>query len=317
MMKVKAFVPKKLPLKKKLHWECFVPYLGKAHRVLGEFNEILEEAPLYVFSFLRILETIFSVHTSDHNYLRALDYARKKGIRKPPTNQFILKLHALVKSHTLTRKKDIGHFRDRQNWIGLQGSPIEKARFYPPKASSVPSLMKNLRGYLHYPEKDPLIQLAIYFAQFLTIHPFMDGNGRVGRILLAPLFCQKKLVSHPLFFMSGYFNRNYDLYFEKLFELSEKDNWETWIIFFLEGVIEEGGGNCKRAKKLSNLYHTWKRKLEKFFPPVRIERNLKFFFTHPIFKREDFHVHDKIFKLLDFEERDGCIFCTKILKTRE
>lgn len=339
-MKIKTNTPKRLPLKK-LDWEALTPFLGQAHRVIEHFEDILQTTaiPSTVLYLLTIDESISSVHTVKGtlkkvlspeifaknpkkiaqilNYKKALTYACKQ---KRMTSQVLCKIHALCQKNSMRHRADLGRFRKRQNWIGPEGCPMEKGLFFPPKASLVPKYMKNLQAYLSYREKDPLVQLAIYFAQFLCIHPFMDGNGRVGRIALPVFLWQKKLTSYPLFFLSGYFTRHYDTYFEKLFHIYEKQCWEGWIIFFLKAVIEEGERTCRKAKKLIELYNKWASKLSSF-SPITVQKSLEFFFKNPIFSQGKFSdqtqiplaTQEKIFKILKILEFKGVKVCEPIL----
>lgn len=190
-----------LPLRH-LEWDEFVDLLGKAHAVLGHLDQIMT----------------------------------RRISKKPLTISLICKLHAKI----LRDSKEAGAFRKRQNWIGPEGCSKEEGYFFPPKFHLVPKLMANLKHYINSKEKDPLIQLAIFFAQLLVIHPFMDGNGRLARALVPIILCQKGLIRQPLFNMNAYFKKHRLKYFEKLFLISEKDDWEGWIRFFLEGIIEEG-----------------------------------------------------------------------------
>jgi len=170
--------------------------------------------------------------------------------KKPPRISFALlcTLHRkLVK--TAKKKGDIGHFRKRQNWIGPENEGIEKAHYLPPKASQIPRHMKNLSHYLHSKEKDPLVQTAIWMAQFLSIHPFMNGNGRVARAMIPIILCYKKLLPAPHFNVEPYFKKYRQAYFEKLFAITQNQEWEEWIRFFLKGIIYTGKRVQRRTRK--------------------------------------------------------------------
>jgi len=339
-MKIKTNIPDSLPLKK-LPWDAWVTLLGQAHRTIAKFDEIIKAVPKpSVLYLLKIDEALASVHTVKGslkkvlcpqvfakdpkemapilNYAKALDYACRQ---KRLTNHVLCTIHSVCKKDSTHNKKELGRFRDRQNWIGPEGCPIEKGLFFPPEPSRIAKCMKNLQAYLSYREKDPLVQIAIYFAQFLCIHPFMDGNGRVGRSFLAALLWQKKLTSYPLFFFSGYFSRHYDAYFDRLFYIFEEDGWEKWIIFFLKGVVEEGERNCKKANKLTALYNKWARELSNSFPPEITEKSLDFLFKNPIFSRQKFIAHtkiplatqEKIIRSLKISKSHGIFVCKPIL----
>lgn len=136
--------------------------------------------------------------------------------------------------------------------------------------------MDNLIKYAHQREKDPLVQLAIFFAQLLIIHPFMDGNGRVARICIPLFLYKKKLIAAPIFYMSPYFKRHRLSYFTKLYEISDEDKWEEWIEFFLKGIVEQGKKNIRTAKALSALYEKTCNKYGK--------KMAKRLFSKPIFR---------------------------------
>ncbi len=260
MKKIKPIKPEKLPLHD-FRWEKVLDLLTEAHFVLGRFEEITQGVsdPFHVFSDLIHDESLSSFSQNSEkkaasdlafleNYENTLHWALKEIKRKPLSLSFIKKIHAGIRKGA---HEDIGVFRKRQNWIGFEGCKIEEAYFYPPKHTIIDSSMQNLLDYLHFREKDKLVQIAIFFAQFLIIHPFMDANGRVGRILVTLLLYKKKLLSNPLFFTSRYFKENRLHYFQSLYAISshEKD-WEGWVSFFLKGIISEGKENCARAEKL-------------------------------------------------------------------
>ena len=252
------------------------------------------------------------------NYHRGLLYAMKTS-KKSFSNELLLQIHRCVKNNG-KRPGDIGHFRDRQNWIGPEGCPIEQGRFFPPRANLVPKAMKNLRDYLSYPEKDGLVQLAVYFAQLLIIHPFMDGNGRVARILVPLFLCKRQFISEPLFYLSGYFKKYYEAYFDHLFNISSKSDWEGWIVFFLQSLIEEGKKNCHKAQLLSKLYKKTAKELSQTLSLKVIHKALRFLFENPIFEKRDFtaccrlsaETQQHLFKALKIRERQGKMVCEAI-----
>jgi cell filamentation protein, protein adenylyltransferase len=241
------FIPESLPLKK-LKWSVFRPQLKKAHQVIDRFNRLLKKFPNPVKQLQPLMEQEAKNSVGDRGGTKILRYLQTLRFiiqKKPP-----LTLNLLRILHKRINKSgpDVGRFRTRQNWIGYEGAPIEEAKFFPPKASLVPIYMKNLQSYLDYKEKDPLIQLAIYVAQLLTIHPFMDGNGRVARLCIPLFLYHKGLTDYPLFFWSGFSRKYHTQYYNQLFALSGKDDWEGWILFFLKGVIAQGEKACKKMR---------------------------------------------------------------------
>lgn len=303
--------PRKLPIHP-LEYKKLIGTIGKAHFVLGKFEEILRsvEAPEKIFSILIKEEAVASLRSQRisfnvknfetarlgveksrdvrrmENYARALAYGLRQIKKGPITLSLIRKIHALLAKGSGMRKASIGHFRKRQNWIGPLGCKIEDAFLLPPKPTSVPGLMKNLVHYAHTSEKEKLVQIAIFFAQLLIIHPFMDGNGRVGRILIPLFLFRENLLSSPLFFLSGYFHEQRIPYFKKLNAISFENAWEEWISFFLTGIIEQGEKNCKKAKKISLLYEKLQKALTNL-PLKKRNKVIRFLFQHPIFEEKN------------------------------
>lgn len=276
-MKFKTCVPDKLPLRS-LKWESFVNLIGRAHATLARFDEVVSSVknPQDVFSLLRSEEVLASLESQtiavtveelltghslqDKNIIKFLNYqkallsASKRIKTQPFSFSLLCAIHGTIKKDQKDKKKEIGRFRTEQNWIGPVGRGIEEAYYYPPDVKILHAYMDNLKKYFSYKERDPLVQLAILFAQLLVIHPFMDGNGRVGRVLIPLFLYKKKLISAPLFYLSSYFKKHRYQYFDKLFTITTEHKWEEWIHFFLKGIIEEGECNMQKARKILSLY---------------------------------------------------------------
>ncbi len=244
-MKVKTCIPYPLPIHH-LKWADLVPWIGKAREFLGRYDEMLKKTPAHMLEITQWKECISSLRGQNVQKTLYAHEGLKSAIRwakkKPLNLHFLCQVHALVKKDG-SNPKEIGRFRTKQNWIGPQGCSIDEAYFFPPEPKKVRPHMRNLLHYLRMKEKDPLVQLAIFFAQFLIIHPFMDGNGRVARIFIPVWLWKKELIAKPALFLSSYFERNRLQYFRKLFAISEKRAWEDWIIYFLKGVAEQ----CKHS----------------------------------------------------------------------
>lgn len=238
---MKTCIPDRLPIKN-LDWASLVPLIGEARESLARFDEELKRAPASILEDSKWQECIASLCNQNTqkivNAHKALEFAIRWARKKPLSMQFLCEVHALVKQDA-SKPEEIGRFRNKQNWIGPQGSPIEEAYFYPPGPKKIKHYMQALYRYMRTREKDPLVQLAIFFGQLLIIHPFMDGNGRVARIFIPVWLWKKGLISQPALFLSSYFERNRLEYFRKLFFISEKGAWEEWITYFLKGVIEQ------------------------------------------------------------------------------
>ncbi|MDD4896956.1 MAG: Fic family protein [Atribacterota bacterium] len=173
------------------------------------------------------------------NYIKALNYGIARLSELPISNRLIKEIHKILIQGTRGTSKIPGEFRKIQNWIGLPGAALSDAIFVPPPPEKVPELMSELEKFIHQKDEiPPLIKIALIHAQFETIHPFLDGNGRVGRLLITFYLYCKKILSHPLLYLSVYLKKNRSRYYDLLMEIREQDRWEEWLKFFLEGIKE-------------------------------------------------------------------------------
>ncbi|HSX10872.1 MAG TPA: Fic family protein [Chlamydiales bacterium] len=239
MAPLRPSIPDPLPIKD-LDWASLVPLIGEAREALARFDERLKH--ISSLADRRWQESVSSVGIRNTEKIvyahKALEFAIRWAKRKPLSLDFLCRVHAIVKQDA-SNPSEIGRLRTLQNWIGPHGCPIEEAYFYPPRPKKVRLYMQELYRYMRSREKDPLVQLAIFFGQILIIHPFMDGNGRVARIFVPVWLWKKGLISQPALFLSSYFEQNRTEYFKKLFLISEKGAWEDWIAYFLKGVIQQ------------------------------------------------------------------------------
>ncbi len=167
----------------------------------------------------------------------------------------IKRLHKILLQSVRGKTRAPGEFRKEQVHIGPPGTPASEARYIPPTASSIPNLYSNFDRYLNTDtaEKDPLVQIAVAHYQFEAIHPFKDGNGRVGRLLI-PLFLFKRgIISSPLMYVSQYFEENRRDYYDLLADVSYKDAWIPWIRFFLNGLCVQANAASEVGRKITTL----------------------------------------------------------------
>ena len=171
----------------------------------------------------------------------------------PLSNRLLREVHELLMSGVRGGDKAPGEFRRSQNWLG--GTRPGNARFVPPPAPEVPQAMSDLEKFLHDdPEPTPLlIKAALAHVQFETIHPFLDGNGRVGRLLITLLLCAEKVLQQPLLYLSLYFKQHRDAYYDHLQRVRTDGAWEEWLAFFLEGVIAVAGSATETARQIRQL----------------------------------------------------------------
>ena len=185
------------------------------------------------------------------NYVAAMEHGLKRikdGF--PLSNRLIREIHAILLSKGRGSAKSPGDFRRSQNWLG--GTRPGNAVFVPPPPHEVHECMGALERWLHnVPEKTPtLLKAALAHVQFETIHPFLDGNGRVGRLLITLLFCVEKILSDPLLYLSLYLKRNRDEYYALLDRVRRDGDWEAWIEFFADGVTESAAGAVDTVQRL-------------------------------------------------------------------
>lgn len=172
------------------------------------------------------------------NYVKAMNYGLERLEELPLCLRLIKEIHGILLQGVRGSDRNPGEFRKSQNWIGAQGCTLTTATFVPPPAEEMMTAMGELENFF-YDEKSfipPLIKIAMIHAQFETIHPFLDGNGRVGRLLITFWLCQQKILSKPLLYLSYYFKQNRTEYYDRLMNARLHGEWESWIKFFLKGV---------------------------------------------------------------------------------
>jgi Fic family protein len=190
------------------------------------------------------------------HYTNAFDYALARLKEIPISIRFILELHEqLTRGARSTHYPFPGEFRKTQNWIG--GTSPSNAMFVPPPSCEIPSAMGDLENFIHAKDENipPLIKAALLHAQFETIHPFIDGNGRTGRLLISIFLWDQRLLSFPLLYLSSFFKKNKDVYWERLHGYhANPSRMEQWIEFFLEGVVFTATSSIAAASKIIQLH---------------------------------------------------------------
>jgi Fic family protein len=197
------------------------------------------------------------------NYVKAMEHglARRKDL--PISLRLIKELHAVLMDGVRGEEKRPGEFRNRQNYIAAPGRPIEDARFVPPPASEMMAALSLLERYLHEKRPfPPLIELALIHYQFETIHPFLDGNGRIGRLMISLLLSEWDLLSQPMLYLSAFFEKNRKEYADGLLLVSQTGNWKSWTTFFLRGVAEQSRDAILRTRRLLGLWDSYRSKLQ-------------------------------------------------------
>ncbi|MBN1653897.1 MAG: Fic family protein [Deltaproteobacteria bacterium] len=292
--KVRAFVPEPLPpnppiafdgpLQRRL--EAAVLAIGR----LDGASALLPEKSLFLYAYVR-KEAVLSSQIEGNqsslsdlllfeleeaqgaplddvvevsNYVAALEHGLTR-LRKgfPLCNRLMREIHRVLLSRGRGREKSPGEFRRSQNWIG--GSRPGNAVFVPPPHAKVPDCMAALKRFLHAEDDDipALIRAGLAHVQFETIHPFLDGNGRVGRLLITFLLCHAGILQEPLLYLSLYFKQNRSVYYNLLERVRREGDWEEWLDFFLAGVQQTAEGAVVTARQLSKLFLKDRSRIEK------------------------------------------------------
>lgn len=196
------------------------------------------------------------------NYRRAMNFSMEELKIKSINQNFIKKIHYLLLDSSRGADKDRGKFRTGQVYIGAQGAPITEASYVPPSAESLSGLLGNWEGYVNSnQEKDLLVQIGVAHYQLEAIHPFRDGNGRVGRLLIPLFLYQRDLLSSPLLYISEYFEKNRRDYYDCLRAVTEKGDWESWLKFFLLALITQSLKTQNSILKIMSLSDRLKKEI--------------------------------------------------------
>ena len=262
-----AFIPNPLPPDPPVNMDAEMQYLlSAADRKLGRLDGITRVLPnpdlflaMYVqkeallssqiegtqASLVDVLDAPSEVEPGKQksgvedvvNYVKAMNYGLDRLNTLPLSLRLIREIHGILLQGVRGADRNPGEFRKTQNWIGPAGCTLSTATFVPPPANDMQEAMNALEGFLYDQSFiPPLIKIAMIHAQFETIHPFLDGNGRMGRLLIAFWLCQQEILSKPLLYLSYYFKQNRTEYYDRLMNVRLQGDWENWIKFFLKGV---------------------------------------------------------------------------------
>jgi len=217
------------------------------------------------------------------NYVRALEYGLERLDTLPVSLRLIRELHERLMAGVRGEHAAPGEFRSSQNWIGPPNCTLNEAEFVPPPVPHMHEALDAFERYLHsedvYP---PLVRLALIHYQFEAIHPFVDGNGRIGRLLISLLLVEWGLIPLPLLYLSAFFHRYRQAYYDLLMAVSESGAWGDWLLFFLRGVTEQARDAIARAKRLQGLQATWRERLTQARASALLLRLADSLFASPV-----------------------------------
>lgn len=203
-----------------------------------------------------LIEENTNLNVSDVvNYIKATEFALKRLHSLPLCNRLIKETHAVLMQGFRGQEKSPGEFRYSQNWIGGQGSTIKNARYIPPNPEDMQNAMSDLEKYVNSDDAlDPLIQAALIHYQFETTHPFLDGNGRVGRLLITLFLMEKGILSSPVLYISYFLKINRIEYYDRMTQIRKTGDYEQWILFFLQALSDSADDAIQTIDKLTDLH---------------------------------------------------------------
>lgn len=222
------------------------------------------------------------------NYRAAVREAQRQLEAVPLSGRIIKEAHRVLLEGVRGTYKSPGRYRTDENWIGTPGSTIETARFVPIDPDYLEDGMARWERYLHSEQPDRLVQLAVLHAEFEALHPFLDGNGRVGRMIIPLFMWQSGLIHRPIFYISAYFEQRRDEYYDRLLAVSRDDDWTGWCAFFLGGVRAQAEENLERASAIMRLYQEMKVRLPELTRSQFAFKALEWVFGSPVFSASDF-----------------------------
>lgn len=216
------------------------------------------------------------------NYIKALDYGLKRLDELPLSSRLIKEIHDQLMQGVRGSHATPGEFRRSQNWIGSPGCTLNTAKFVPPPPENLMECLGELEKFLHDRTLPPLIHIALCHYQFEAIHPFLDGNGRVGRLLIMLLLIEHKMLPSPLLYLSAFFEASRDEYYRQLYNVSRDGTWNNWLIYFLNGIAVQSEDVLSRAERINELLTKWQITMANSGSSVLVEM-IKHFAVNPYF----------------------------------
>jgi Fic family protein len=196
------------------------------------------------------------------NYVRAMNYGLNRLAELPVSVRLIREIHVELMRGVRGGRLTPGELRTSQNWIGPAGCTLQEATFVPPPPHEVPQALSDLERFLHSESHLPiLIQVGLAHAQFETIHPFLDGNGRLGRLLITFLLTERKRLARPVLYLSHYFKRHRAEYYERLQAVRDTGDWEGWLAFFLRGMADVANQATQTAAAILRMREDYRTRI--------------------------------------------------------
>ena len=314
---MKPYIPSSLPLKN-LNYEKIIGLVGRTNAELARYDGLLQAIvnPEILLSPMTTNEAVLSSKIEgtqatldevlkyeagmnlsevrkEHDVQEIVNYRStlilaEQELNDTPLSLFLIRqMHRALMTSVRGSEKQPGEFRSIQNWIGKPGTPIEEAAFVPPDPIILQDHLRHYEKYIQSEDSDILIQSAIVHAQFEILHPFLDGNGRIGRLLIPLFLYYKKVLTRPMFYLSAYFEAHRDEYYQHLREITKKDDWDSWINFYLTAIIDQAKNNSGKVKEILNLYYDTRDYIVKRTRSQYAHQLLDAIFYKPIFRSVD------------------------------
>ncbi len=314
---MKPYVPDRLPLEK-LDVGRLIRKVGPANAVIARYDGLLQSVvnPSVMLSPLTNREAVLSskiegtqatvdevleyeagmefdehkVHDIQEvvNYRKTLTLASEAIAEGPISLWLIRQMHSVLMNSVRGARKSPGKFRVDQNWIGGDNSTPETAKFLPPSPDDLPASLAAFETYIAGDDVDSLIQCAVVHAQFEILHPFNDGNGRIGRLLIPLFLFQKRTLASPMFYLSEYLESHRDRYYQRLRAISDDGDWTGWVEFFLDAIEQQALQNTERVKGILDLYQSMRTRVTEITHSQHSPAILDAVFDRPVFQATDF-----------------------------
>jgi len=307
------------PPNSEIDWAQLVPLIGPATMALGEFKGLLDAIPnpMVLLSPLSAQEAVLSsriegtqatlgevleyeaggdepdsierLHDIQEvlNYRKAIAQITQRMNELPLCGRLLKEAHATLMSGVRGKDKDAGNYKKTPNAIGTPGCTMETAKFIPIEPEALDDGMAKWEHYMHSDQPNILVQLGLVHAEFESLHPFLDGNGRLGRMLLPLFLYERKQLSYPAFYLSEYFEAHKEEYNERLLAVSRDNDWTGWSLFFLQALEKQARENTRKARAIMELYERRKVWIQDKAHSQYGVAIVDFLFSQPIFKATD------------------------------
>jgi len=306
-----SFVPASLPPEPPIEYDDEMrALLSNADRKLGRLDgitQILPNPDLFVTMYVKkeavlssqiegtqaslidVLDDDVKSNSNNDNieevvrYVAAMNYGLKRLDSLPLSLRLLKEIHSILLSSGRGSNRNPGEFRKTQNWIGPKNSTLQTAAFVPPTVADMENALYELEKFMHETDNIPiLIKIGLIHSQFETIHPFLDGNGRMGRLLITFWLCQQNILTKPLLYLSYYFKKNRTEYYDRLMDVRKKGDWESWLKFFLNGISEISDEATNSAKEIISINTKYSKMLYTEGYNANYQRLLEYIFETPI-----------------------------------